>query len=78
MIAIIILLILVWLAFGVHSAYYLVKNFTRHFDFTNRDLPMIVVCVLVPFVTHLATYVTYVLPYRPKRKKIEKVIFPKQ
>jgi len=53
------LIITVWLALGIHSACYLVKQYTKTFDFTQSEIPMLILCVLFPIATHLMTYLVY-------------------
>jgi hypothetical protein len=50
---------IIWLLLGAHSAYYFVKQYTKMFNFTEREAPLLVFCVLFPIVSHLATFVVY-------------------
>lgn len=68
------LIIVIWIALGVHSAYYLVKQYTKSFDFTKSEIPMLITCVIFPIVTHLATYFIY----GSINKKETKILFPKE
>jgi hypothetical protein len=56
---------IVWILSGIHSAWFLVKRYTLYEDFTNKEIPMLIVCIILPFLTHLATIMTY-----PKKSKI--------
>lgn len=55
----IILIIVLWLALGIHSAFYLVKEHTKRFDFTANEVPMLIACILLPIITHIATFMTF-------------------
>lgn len=67
-----IILIIIWFLLGLHSCYYLVKCLTVKYDFTYEDAPMLIVCLLVPVVTHVATFLTYA------DNNGEKVLFKKK
>lgn len=53
------LIIIAWIVLGIHSAWYFVRKYTLNDDVTYREIDMIALCVLVPVVTHLATYFVY-------------------
>lgn len=63
-------LIIFWIALGIHSAYYLVKQYTKKYDFTKDEIPMLFICVIFPIFSHVATYIVYHKSDKPK------VIFP--
>jgi len=68
------LIILIWLALGIHSAYYLVNQHTKLYDFTRSEIPMLITCVIFPIASHLATYLTY----GSINKKDSKVMFKRK
>lgn len=53
------IIIIIWVALGIHSAYYLVKCYTKQYDFTKNQIWMIGCCILFPIVTHFATWTIY-------------------
>ena len=60
-------IIIAWAILGIHSGYYLVKGVTKRFDFETSDIPQLIIAILIPVVTHIATYLTYYYPeYRSK------------
>ena len=67
------LIAIIWIALGTHSAWFLVKRFTIYWDFTTKDLFMIIVAFAVPVVSHIATMMAY-----PKNEQEEKIIFKKR
>jgi len=73
------LIIIIWLALGIHSAWYMVRQYTKIWDFKMSEIITIVICVLLPIVTHIATFFTYHLyNINEKRKKEDRVIFHKR
>lgn len=67
-----VLIAIIWILLGIHSAWFLVKRFTIYYDFTTKQIPMLVICVIAPIVTHYATLTSY------PRKKATKVLFRKK
>jgi hypothetical protein len=67
------IIIIIWIALGIHSCYFLIKRYTKHYDFTASNIPMLVVCFLLPIVTHIATLTAY-----PNPKSKENVLFKKR
>ena len=51
--------ILIYVILSIHSGYYLVKGITKEYDFTTGDLFQLVIAVLIPIMSHIATYITY-------------------
>ena len=74
----IILIILIWIALGLHSAYFLVKQYTKEYDFTFDRIPMLVFCILAPIFTHIATLLIYYTPSDKKSSVFSKVLFSKK
>jgi hypothetical protein len=68
----IVLIAIIWIILGIHSAWFLIKRITIYADFTTNQIPMLVFCVLIPIISHIATLATY------PRKKDGKVLFRKQ
>ena len=54
-----ILIIVIWIALGIHSAWFLVRRMTLQHDFYAKPIPMLVICVALPIITHIATLITY-------------------
>jgi hypothetical protein len=67
----IILLIIIWLALGIHSALFFIKRYTQKNDLTTSEIWMVVFSFLIPIVTHLSTEICY-----PNLKS--KILKPKQ
>lgn len=65
------LFLFIHLLLGIHSVYYFIKTCTREEDVTITHLPILLVCFLVPIVSHIATFIIY-------DNFGEKVIFPKK
>ena len=65
--------ITIWLALGVHSAWFLKKRYTYHYDMTVSEIPMFIFCIVAPIATHIATFLIY-----PKPQKQTKTIFKKR
>lgn len=63
-------IILIWILLGLHSCYYLVKSLTKKHDFTKNDIGMLFVCFLLPIVSHIATYMTFVYGEKNKSNRI--------
>jgi len=74
-----ILIIALWIVLGIHSAWFLIKRHTQYWDLTTREIPMLIICILIPLVTHFATLMTYSLK-TPIKKSIKKpkILFKKQ
>lgn len=53
------LFLFIYLLLGIHSVYYFVKCYTTVEDVTTKELPMLIVCLLIPIATHIATYITF-------------------
>ena len=66
------IILLIWFALGIHSAIFLVKRFTYHYDFRISESWMLLVCVILPIVTHLMTMVVFP---KPDKDGNEKVLF---
>lgn len=52
------LIILIWISSGIHSIFLLKYRSEDDFDFKDL-LPLYFICILVPFVSHIATLITY-------------------
>jgi hypothetical protein len=52
-------IVIIWFLLGAHSAYYFVKQYTKMFNFTETEAPLLVFCVLFPIISHISTYVVY-------------------
>jgi hypothetical protein len=72
----IILLIIIWLALGIHSALFFIKRYTQKNDLTTSEIWMVVFSFLIPIVTHLSTEICYP-NLKPKILK-SKILKPKQ
>ena len=71
-----ILILLIWFILGIHSAWFLVKRYTQYHDFTIQEIPMLIACVFIPLLTHMATFFVY-----PSKKQYSikwKVLFNKR
>lgn len=56
---IVVLVVLVWLLLGIHSAWLFVKRYTQEDDLTTNDIWIVVACLFLPIVTHFATMECY-------------------
>lgn len=52
-------LIIIWLILGIHSAWYFIKKYRSYDDFTTKNIPEIIICIILPIITHIATYAVY-------------------
>lgn len=49
----------VYILLGIHSAWLLVRLYTRKYDFTTGEIHMLVFAFLFPIVAHMATIIVY-------------------
>lgn len=66
------ILITIWIALGIHSAYYFVRSYTKSYDLTTSEIFMIVLCVIFPIATHISTFIVYGQNYGGDSKVIFK------
>jgi hypothetical protein len=64
------LTIIIWLVLGIHSAWFFINRFTQKHDLTTNELYMVVICILLPIITHFATLTTF--PNNPNPKILVK------
>ena len=53
------IVIIIWIALGIHSCYFFIKRYTNHFNLTTSNIPHLIVCFLLPIVTHFATLIVF-------------------
>lgn len=53
------ILLITWIVLGIHSAYYFIRKYTKQYDLKTSEIPMVMVCLVLPLVTHAATWVFY-------------------
>jgi len=66
-----ILIIALWIVLGIHSAWFLIKRYTQYKNLTIRDIPVLIICALLPLISHLAILLVFPL-------KKPKILFKKQ
>jgi len=67
------IIIAIWLLLGLHSCWFFIKRFTYYCDFTVGQIHVLVLCLLLPIVTHIATLLTFKRPGQG-----EKILFHKK
>ena len=71
-----IIIFIVWLLLGIHSAYYFIKSYTKYYDLTTYEIPLLIFCVIAPLATHIATYIVW--GYVDEDERNKKILFKKK
>lgn len=57
------IIIIAWIILGIHGGYYFVSQFRKEFDFTTSEIPILIICVLLPIISHFATWMAFGEPF---------------
>lgn len=52
-------MVILWVMFGLHSAWYLIHCYTRYHDFTSSQALLLLACFMLPIVSHIAVYIEF-------------------
>ena len=65
----ILIVLVIWFSLGVHSAFFLRTHLARKYgDYNDSEyIPIIVACVLLPLITHLATIIVFYTPTKENK-----------
>lgn len=64
--------LIIYILLGIHSSYYFIKCFTIKYDFKYSDIPLLLLTLSFPIITHLSTYIFF------DTEKKDKILFKKR
>jgi hypothetical protein len=68
-----IILIICWIILGIHSIYFFIKRARQYDNITTDEIPILLICMMLPIVTHIITS----LSVPNKKIKEPKILFKK-
>jgi len=65
-------ILIIWFLLGIHSCYYFINVYTEENDFPMWLSPILIICLIAPIITHLATFIVF------DEKMSEKILIKKK
>ena len=51
--------LIIWFLLGIHSVYYFIKLYRKQYDITLDESFELIICFLLPVITHFTTWCLY-------------------
>lgn len=62
-------ILLIWIILGLHCSYYFIRSFTVKYVLTTHEIPIILICFMLPVICHIAVYIEFDKGLSHKKKK---------